>query len=208
MIGIIGKILVGLINVFLFVLTIRIILSWLVLPPSRPIFYLYKITDPVLDFAKKYFPLRIGILDLSIIFPFLFLTLLSKIILEIMVMGRPFTLFYMIGLLLFCLDSIIGVVIFALILFCVVVIIVSFISPYSYNPIVTAVKSIISPILIRFRRILRINHKHADTIYLIIMIVILAVAGFFIHQLFLFFIQSINVADLKQYKMKNLDILH
>ncbi|HOV15674.1 MAG TPA: YggT family protein [Spirochaetota bacterium] len=196
---IISNVIVYSINIFLLILTIRIFLSWLVLPPSRPIFYLYKITDPILNFARKYFPLRLGILDLSIVFPFLFLNLISKFVTDILVMGRPLTLFYLLGLLLFSIDSILNVVLFALILFCVIMLIMNFIAPYSYNPLLTAIKSIITPLLMIMRRTIRINSKYSDVIYLAILIILLIIIGFFMHGFFYWLIRIVNQIDIKSF---------
>jgi YggT family protein len=45
---------------------IRIILSWINPDPyNRLVNFLYEITDPYLDFFRKYTPIQIGIIDLS-----------------------------------------------------------------------------------------------------------------------------------------------
>ena len=69
--SLIGFILIIILNTFSLILTIRIILSWLVLPPSVFIYWINKMTDPIINFFKKRFPIRLGFLDLSIIIPFL-----------------------------------------------------------------------------------------------------------------------------------------
>lgn len=198
--NIIGHIIVSVINLFLLVLVVRVILSWLTLPPSKPLLYLYKVTDPVINLSKQYFPIKIGILDLSIIFPFLFLNIISKFASDILIMGRSLTLFYLLGLLFFSIDSILNIVVIASILLCVMVIFFSLIVKNSYNPIVTSLKPVLLPILVRLDRILRFRSKYKEFIYLTILIILIIIVGHFAHKLLLLLVNFSNQLDLESFK--------
>ena len=71
---VIGSVLLFLLQVVNLALIIRVFLSWITLPPNRFSYYLNRWTDPIVNFFRKYFPLRVGILDLSIMIPFFCIT--------------------------------------------------------------------------------------------------------------------------------------
>lgn len=82
---VIGTILLAASNALLLLLTVRVIFSWLTLPPSQFTYWLNRITDPILNFFKKRFPIRVGILDLSILVPFFILSILNKVIIDVFI---------------------------------------------------------------------------------------------------------------------------
>ena len=60
------------------IIVIRILLSWINPDPyNRLVMFLYGITDPVLDLARRYIPIRIGMFDLSPLIVFFLLSLLQ-----------------------------------------------------------------------------------------------------------------------------------
>lgn len=177
----IGSFLITILNTISLLLTIRIILSWLVLPPFKIVYWLNRITDPIFNFFRKKFPfLRLGFLDLSIIVPFLLIHILNKIIIDLMINYRILTFFYFFDILFFIIESIISIFLTILFIFTIVLFFVNIFSPYSYNPFVTSMRSIIDPIAIKLSRILKINSRHADRIYLIIIAILILITGFII----------------------------
>ena len=69
------------------ILLIRIVLSWVNPDPSnRLVMFLYGITDPLLDLARRYIPIRIGMMDLSPMIVFLLLYLAQQGIHGVMMM--------------------------------------------------------------------------------------------------------------------------
>ena len=61
------------------ILLIRIVLSWINPDPyNRLVMFLYGITDPLLDLARRYIPVRIGMIDLSPIIVFFLLYLVQQ----------------------------------------------------------------------------------------------------------------------------------
>ncbi|OHD21932.1 MAG: hypothetical protein A2086_11545 [Spirochaetes bacterium GWD1_27_9] len=205
MVAYIGGVLVAIISLFSLVLVVRIILSWFVLPPSRWLYWLYKITDPVINFAKTYFPVRIGIIDLSIIFPFIFLSLLSNVITDLMILGVPFSMFYVIELFIRGIDMLFGFVMSVLFIFVVVTLLVNIILPYTYNPIVTAMKSVIEPMALFLRRIVRINSRYEDKLYLVILGVLFLLLGFVGHLIFMFLLGIVHQLNVNSFKILPLD---
>jgi len=60
------------------ILLIRIFLSWINPDPyNKLVMFLYGITDPLLDLARRFIPIRIGMFDLSPIIVFFLLSLLQ-----------------------------------------------------------------------------------------------------------------------------------
>jgi YggT family protein len=61
------------------ILLIRIVLSWINPDPyNRLVIFLCGITDPLLDLARRYIPIRIGMIDLSPIIVFFLLYLVQQ----------------------------------------------------------------------------------------------------------------------------------
>jgi len=175
--SLIGFILIIILNTFSLILTIRIILSWLVLPPSVFIYWINKMTDPIINFFKKRFPIRLGFLDLSIIIPFLLIHILNRVISDLMINNRIPTLFYFFDILFFIIESIISIILTILLIFTIVLFFVNIFAPYSYNPFITSMRSVIDPIVINISKIIKINHKYSDRIYLVIVFILIIISG-------------------------------
>ena len=191
--SIIGYILLFVINSLLLLLAMRVILSWLVLPPSIFTHWLFKITDPVLIFFKKRFPLRVGILDLSILIPFFILSILNKIISDFFIhsaITRVF--FYIIEIAFFIIDSVFVIVLTIFFIFTIVYLLITIFSVNSYNPMITSIKSAIEPIILKIRRLMRINSIHSEKIYLIILAICIIIIGLIGHFLLLFILSLLS----------------
>jgi uncharacterized protein YggT (Ycf19 family) len=168
------------VNLFGFVLFLRIILSWLTLPPSKFTYYLNRITDPVLIYARKIMPIRIGIFDISIILPFLAIALLNQIIGELMISGNPITILFIVKLLLICIQMVEGFIFWIFIVIAGVILIFEIFKVYSYNPIISSMNELIEPVIQFLSRLFTIKSKDAKAIYLAIFVVALIV----VHSIF------------------------
>ncbi|HNZ27702.1 MAG TPA: YggT family protein [Spirochaetota bacterium] len=175
----IGTLLLTASNALLLLLTVRVIFSWLTLPPSQFTYWLNRITDPILNFFKKRFPIRVGILDLSILVPFFILSILNKIVIDVFInFAVNRVVFYMIEVLFFAADSLLITIVTIMVIIAIIQLLTKMFLPYSYNPIVNSIKSILDPILLHFRRIIPIKSIHNEKIYLVLLIAVLIIAGF------------------------------
>ena len=187
MIRSIGSILVTLLSIYGFILFLRVLLSWLSLPPSKFTYYLNRITDPVLIYARKIMPIRIGIFDISIILPFLAITLLTQIISYLMIAGNPISLFFFLWLLLISINMIEGFLFWTFLIITGAVLILEIFKVYAYNPIVTSLNELLDPVIMFLSRIFKIRSNNAKTIYLVIIIFALIA----VHSLFNFFMNKL-----------------
>ncbi|MBP7554116.1 MAG: YggT family protein [Spirochaetes bacterium] len=190
---VIGTILLAASNALLLLLTVRVIFSWLTLPPSQFTYWLNRITDPILNFFKKRFPIRVGILDLSILVPFFILSILNKVIIDVFInFAVNRVVFYMIEVLFFAADSLLITIITVMVIITAIQLLTKIFLPYSYNPIVNSIKSILDPILLYFRRIIPIKSVHNEKIYLVILIALLILVGFVGRYLLAFVLNLLN----------------
>ena len=112
-------------------------------------------------------------------------------------MGRSLTLFYLLGLCFFY-RFYLNIVVIASILLCNGDIF-SLIVKNSYNPIVTSLKPVLLPILVRLDRILRFRSKYKEFIYLTILIILIIIVGHFA-QFLLLLVNFSNQLDLESFK--------
>ncbi|PIQ77031.1 hypothetical protein COV82_06650 [Candidatus Peregrinibacteria bacterium CG11_big_fil_rev_8_21_14_0_20_46_8] len=71
-------------RLFIFAIFARVIMSWLRIGPRGPIFtFIYEVTEPVLAFFRRYIPPLGGVLDLSPIFAYLAIDIISSLLLRI-----------------------------------------------------------------------------------------------------------------------------
>ena len=178
-----GRFLLFFINAYVLILMMSVILTWLKLPQARWIYWVCKITDPVIDYFRKNYPIKVGVIDISIIIPFMILSVLRKIILDLMVLGVPFSLFYLIGLAIIIIDMAYTFVAFILFIFTIVLLIVNINAPSINNPFISTIRTIIDPIVMYIRRFYKINSIYSDRIYLVILAVLIIVAGFVGHAI-------------------------
>jgi YggT family protein len=68
-------------NIYMFIIFIRIILSWTNPNPwNKAVQFIYKLTDPFLNFIRRFIPLQAGMFDFSPIVAVLILSLLRWIL--------------------------------------------------------------------------------------------------------------------------------
>lgn len=175
---IIGNILLIAITILVLALTVRVIVSWLTLPSSKWLTTLYKFTDPILDYFRKNFPIRIGILDLSIIIPFLLLSILYKVVDDIFIRQIEISIFYPLIIIIHSASIVLHFIVNIICIIAVILIIINIFMPNTYNPIISAFRSIIDPIVLQFRKFFKIRHKYGDIIYLAMVIVTAMLVGF------------------------------
>ncbi|MCG8572828.1 MAG: YggT family protein [Spirochaetes bacterium] len=185
---VLGKFLAALISLLILALTVRIILSWLSLPHSRWLSTFYRYTDPVLDYFRKHFPIRFGIFDASILIPIIILMVSLRLVNELMIMQRPITPFYPIILFVDIASMALDYFLFICVICVAILLLFNIMSPNTYHPLMTTLRSIFDPWVMRLRRIIPIRHKHADRIYLglfIVIILLLMMVKNFIFYIFL-----------------------
>lgn len=72
-------------NIYLFILLIRIILSWTNPNPWNPVVrWISRVTDPFLNFIRRLVPLQVGMFDFSPIIAILLLSVLRWIIISLL----------------------------------------------------------------------------------------------------------------------------
>ncbi|MCX8029641.1 MAG: YggT family protein [Brevinematales bacterium] len=80
-------VLANVLRVYQLILFVRVIFSWIVmfnpnLLGSKVYQFLFIITEPPLDFLRRYLPSRIGFFDLSVLWLFLILELLYMVLIK------------------------------------------------------------------------------------------------------------------------------
>ena len=129
-----GQLLSGFIKIYMLILTLRIFLSWFRLPDNSFTRTLGTFTDPVLDLFRRICPLRIGFFDLSPMIPLLLL-----------INGRSFSLGYILEIILYIVQFFVNIFSFVIAFSVIILLIVDIFMPYNIMPIVTMMKSFISP---------------------------------------------------------------
>ncbi|MDR1109738.1 MAG: YggT family protein [Deltaproteobacteria bacterium] len=142
------------VNIYIWVLIVRVLLTWVQPDPnSAPMRVLSRLTDPVLSWARRTFPLRLGGLDFSPIILFIILVLLGSLVsrgLALVAAGRP--LADLLPLLAIQLLYMIQQVIFLLGVIMAIRVVMSLVNPSRYNPLVLFVYGITEPLLAPLRK--------------------------------------------------------
>jgi YggT family protein len=143
--------LAGIYSILIF---IRIIISWFgSFEQNKPVEILSKITDPYLGWWRKHFPIRIGVLDFSVVAAIVFLAIIQRILVSITA-SQGITLGSILAIVLM---SVWGIISFIL-GFCLVIIILRLFAYLTnrniYTPFWQMVDSISQPVLYRLNRIL------------------------------------------------------
>ncbi len=175
-----GKILLIVINLTMLLLTVRIILSWFSLPYNRFTNILNIITDPIFNLSRRVFPLRFGVLDLSIIFPLIILAIAARIVNDTMISSIGYiNIFYLLGLIVSIIEMAATFILGIFMFFVVILIIVNIVAADIYNPFIAALKSSIDPVIDFLDRIFKISYQNSKRllIYYIIIIVLCIIAG-------------------------------
>jgi YggT family protein len=143
--------LAGIYSILLF---IRIIISWFgSFDQNKPVEIISRITDPYLGWWRKHLPIRIGVLDFSVVAAIVFLAVIQRILISI-ASSHGITLGSILAIVLL---SVWGIVSFVL-GFCLVIIILRLIAYMTnrdiYTPFWQVVDSISQPVLYRLNRII------------------------------------------------------
>jgi uncharacterized protein YggT (Ycf19 family) len=170
----IGRIIILLITIYWFMLILRIILSWINIPHSRWVYWLCKFTDPVIDFFRRNFPIRIGAIDLSIATPLILLSILGKLTTDFMIGNEPFNsifnIWYILTLLVYIVKFLYNFVLFVLIFLVFILLIAKLLAPNVQNPFISGIRSFLNPMLDFLDRLFKIKSTRSDIIYLIILL--------------------------------------
>lgn len=177
--SIIGSILLFVLQAVNLALIIRIFLSWITLPPNRFTYYLNLVTDPILGFFRRHFPLRVGILDLSVLVPFFIIWLLNRLISDIFFFNkltRP--LFWIIDFVIFMLAGALNVIFSVVFILLLIYLVMSLLARATYSPLFYSIRSVMSSVLVRMEKVLRMpDTMKSEIICIVIIIISVAIAG-------------------------------
>jgi YggT family protein len=146
--------LAAVVGVYSILLFIRIIISWFgSFVQNKPVEILSLITDPYLDWWRRHLPIRIGVLDFSVVAAIVFLAVIQRILLSI-ASSQGITLGSILAIVLLSVWSIASFIIG----FCFIIIILRMIAYLTnrdiYTPFWQMVDSISQPVLYRLNRII------------------------------------------------------
>ena len=175
--NVLGRFIIFFITVYSLMLFLRIILSWIRLPEYRWVYWLCKFTDPVIDFFRRNFPIRIGMLDISIATPLILLSVLGKLTNDFLISDEPFisilNIWYILTLIIFTTKLIFNFVLFILIIFTFVLLIAKLLAPNVQNPLISTFQSLLDPMLNFLDKNFKIRSPRSEIIYLIIILIFL-----------------------------------
>jgi uncharacterized protein YggT (Ycf19 family) len=176
-----GHLLLFVINIYMLILFIRIVISWIRVPQKKWMTYIQKVTDPVINFFRKNTPIKIGMLDLSIIVLFLILFATRMFIRDILIDGRQVTAVYLLTVVVSVVNVIYGWISFLVIVVSVVLFFASVMRKGQSNPIIMTFRTFLGPVLAGMRKMIPINSPYADAVYCAILtiatIVLWAIVG-------------------------------
>lgn len=170
-----GQLLSAFIRIYMLLLTLRIFLSWFRLPDNSFTGILGRLTDPILNTFKRVCPLQIGFFDLSPLIPLLLFSLCDSMVTTLLINGRSFSLGYIVEIILYIVQFFINIFSFIIALSAIILLIVDIFMPYNFMPIVTMMKSFLSPVIRWLQRHIWIKHRHYMRIYYIMILVVTAI---------------------------------
>ncbi len=176
---IIGHLLLFIINVYTVLLFLRVLFSWIILPPNKFTYFINAATNPVINFFKKICPIRIGVLDLSILVPFFILSLINKLVVDLFIFdGAMRPVFYLVRLVFFIVQGIVSVVCSVAFVLVLIYMLLLIFAKRQYSPLFFSIRSALDPVLIKMQNVLHLHGPKSDIICLvIIMVCILLVSG-------------------------------
>lgn len=176
---VIGRLIILFITIYSLMLFLRIILSWIRVPEYRWIYWLCKFTDPVIDFFRRNFPIRIEMFDISIATPLILLSILGKLTNDFLIGDEPYSsilnIWYILSLLIYITKLLYSFILFIFIIFTFVLLIIKLLSPYNQNPVVSTFQSLLNPMLNFLDKHLKIKSPRSEIIYLIILLILFIV---------------------------------
>ena len=141
-------------TIYVWIVVIRVLLTWINPNPYTPVMrFLSRVTDPLLNWARRAMPLTLGGLDFSPILAILMLNLLGVIVgrwLWGMGLGAPAML--LLPQVAMALISLLDSIAWLLIIIMVLRLIMSLVHPSPYNMLVQIIFGISEPILAPLRR--------------------------------------------------------
>jgi YggT family protein len=142
------------ITAYIFIVLIRILISWVNPSGQTPLMrFLYKSTNPALNFTRKICPFVMGGLDFSPVLLLLSLNLLAFFFrASLIYIGRGFSLLVAFPILAQALLSLVQTLNWILIILMVARVIISQVNPSPYNPLVMVVYGLTEPLLAPLRR--------------------------------------------------------
>jgi YggT family protein len=154
--GIIGLTVFFILTVYYWLVIIRVLLSWFTVSDYNPVVkFLRRVTDPVLNFTRRLFPLTLGGIDfspiLAIALIYFFSTFINETCRNIDGGATPGIVF---PIFLICLLLIVRSLTWLLMLLMIARIILSMVSPSFSNPLVLIVYGATEPLLAPLRGIL------------------------------------------------------
>ena len=156
-----------LLNIYMLIFMLRIIVSWL-MPNmfSKWTQYLYKLTDPLLNFCRQLGWLRFSGLDFSPILAFGFLIFFNQFFYFLATRNAVNIGFLVIYALLAATRSVLNGISFIFFLACGIQLIMVLIETRMNNFFTQIVKSLTDPLVIYIRKLIPLNHKSSYAIYL------------------------------------------
>lgn len=199
-----GRFIIFFITVYSLMLFIRILLSWIRIPEYSWVHWLCKFTDPVIDFFRRNFPIRIGMLDVSIATPIILLSLLAKLTIDFLIEDLPFAyilnIWYILTLLIYITKLLYNFILFILIFFTFILLIIKLLAPNVQNPLITTFQSLLDPMLRFLDKHLKIKSPRSEIIYLLILLIFFIVINW-LGSLLLEYSNTIFIANLRIVKV-------
>lgn len=184
----VARILSAVLSVYMVILIIRVMLTWFRSQQGTQFYrYLAAITDPYLNWFKRFSFLRAGMVDFSPIAGFVILGLITNMLSNFAVVGK-ITLASFLSLLIYGIWSIIS---FILVLFIILTIVrllsVTLFRGGFLSQISPSVDSVIEPIVLRVKKIFFRNSFVSYTSQLLMTIALLVVLNVALRFVFAFF---------------------
>jgi uncharacterized protein YggT (Ycf19 family) len=163
---------------YLLLLTIRILLSWINLPPMKWLYWVYRLTDPVIEYFKKNFPIKIAFFDLSIMIPIIILMLAGKIIDDLIIQEIPVSIYYFLALIVLIINWAYSFITFVIVILAVILLFLETNAGYTYHPIVNSIRKLLYPVIYFIKKYIKISSHNAQRIYILIIIGLVVILGF------------------------------
>jgi uncharacterized protein YggT (Ycf19 family) len=172
---------------YLLLLTIKILLSWISLPPMKWLYWVNRLTDPVIDYFKKKFPIKIAFFDLSIMIPIIILMIAGKIIDDLIIQEIHIPVYYFLALFVLILNWAYSFISFVILLLAVILLFMETNTHYTYHPIVNSIRKLLYPVISLFKKFIKITSRNSQRIYILIIIGIILILGFIGNNLLMYF---------------------
>jgi YggT family protein len=153
MLGNLATILHYLLQAYLWIVIIRVIISWVNPSPNNTIVqYLAKVTDPALLQIRRLFPVSFGGLDLSPILLILLIAFFDSFLAgSLLKLGQGASVNIFFPMLLFSLLQLVKSALYVYMIIIIARAVISWISPDPYNPIVRIIYGLTEPLMYRLR---------------------------------------------------------